>query len=79
MSLWRRSRNTSAGLAAKGVEVTDVVNHDDSSEQQSPEVNETTFVRSIYFFDPDGILLEFAGWTREFAEQDIKHTPASAS
>ncbi len=66
-------------LAAKGIEVTDVVNHDDSSEQQSPEVNETTFVRSIYFFDPDGILLEFAGWTREFAEQDVKHTPASAS
>ena len=28
-------------------------------------------VRSIYFFDPDGILLEFAAWTRGFTEQDV--------
>ncbi len=66
-------------LTAKGIEVTDVVNHDDSPEQQSPEVNEGTFVRSIYFFDPDGILLEFAAWTREFTEQDVKHEAARAS
>ncbi len=65
-------------LTAKGIDVTDVVNHDDSPEQQSPEVNEGTFVRSIYFFDPDGILLEFAAWTRGFTEQDVKHIPATA-
>ena len=34
-------------LTAKGIDVTDVVNHDDSPDQQSPEVNESTFVRSI--------------------------------
>ena len=53
-------------LLAKGVEVTVVVNHDpDAPNQMAPELNETTLVRSIYFFDPDGILLEFAGWVRE--------------
>ena len=65
-------------LLHRGVEVTEVINHDDSPRQASPEVHEGTFVRSIYFFDPDGILLEFAGWTREFTEQDVTHTPARA-
>ena len=31
----------------------------------APKPSATTLVRSIYFFDPDGILLEFAAWTRE--------------
>jgi catechol 2,3-dioxygenase-like lactoylglutathione lyase family enzyme len=53
-------------LLAKGVEVTEVVNHDpDAPNQMTPEPSATTLVRSIYFFDPDGILLEFASWTRE--------------
>jgi catechol 2,3-dioxygenase-like lactoylglutathione lyase family enzyme len=63
-------------LVEKGIEVTEVVNHDDSADQVSPEPNETTFVRSIYFFDPDGILLEFAAWSRELTEADVKHRPA---
>jgi hypothetical protein len=36
------------------------------------------FVRSIYFMDPDGILLEFAAWTRELGPGDVSHTPARA-
>ena len=40
-------------LKAAGVDVTEVVNHDDSEAGASPEINETTFVRSIYFKDPD--------------------------
>lgn len=66
-------------LRAKGVEVTEVINHHDSPQQVSRVVNENTFVRSIYFFDPDGVLLEFAGWTREFGEGDIRHQPATAA
>ncbi|MEW6297245.1 MAG: VOC family protein [Thermodesulfobacteriota bacterium] len=66
-------------LIAKGIEVTDIINHDDTPRQVNPTVNDTTFVRSIYFFDPDGILLEFAGWTREFGEGDVRHTPATAA
>ncbi len=58
-------------LKAAGVEITEVVNHDASETQASPEVTDTTFVRSIYFKDPDGILLEFASWTRELNESDV--------
>jgi len=36
------------------------------------------FVRSIYFQDPDGILLEFACWTRQFGPDDVSHQPAGA-
>ena len=68
-----------AKLQAKGVEVTEVINHDESPQQVTPTVNDTTFVRSIYFFDPDGILLEFAGWTREFGEGDVRHKPVTAA
>ncbi len=64
-------------LVASGVEVTEVVNHDDSPRGVSDEVNPTTFVRSIYFSDPDGILLEFAGWTRELGDTDVSHKPAT--
>jgi hypothetical protein len=37
------------------------------------------FVRSIYFQDPDGILVEFAAWTRELTDADVSHTPATAA
>ncbi len=67
-------------LRAKGVEVTEVINHDDTPQQVSRDINDSTFVRSIYFFDPDGILLEFAGWTRELGtEGDLRYKPATAA
>ena len=64
-------------LEAAGVECTPVVNHDDSETQASPTLTDTTFVRSIYFKDPDGILLEFAAWTRELDERDVNAEPMS--
>ena len=67
-------------LRAKGVEVTEVINHDDTPQQVNRTINDSTFVRSIYFFDPDGILLEFAGWTRELGtEGDLRYKPATAA
>ena len=36
------------------------------------------FVRSVYFFDPDGVLLEFAAWTKVFDERDVAHDPVQA-
>ena len=36
------------------------------------------YIRSIYFQDPDGILLEFACWLRGFRLDDVSHTPARA-
>src|ERR1700742_5165225 len=53
-------------LVARGIQATKIMNHDDSERQITLDVvTPSTFVRSIYFFDPDGICLEFASWTRE--------------
>ena len=65
-------------LRAAGIKCTEVYNHDDSETQASPELTDTTFVRSIYFKDPDGILLEFAAWTRELDERDVNVEPSAA-
>jgi catechol 2,3-dioxygenase-like lactoylglutathione lyase family enzyme len=65
-------------LHAKGIETSDVANHDDSEWQVSKELHDGVFIRSIYFFDPDGILLEFACWTRELNESDVNAAPATA-
>jgi len=64
-------------LVAKGIEATEVVNHADVPSGVSVSNDETVFVRSIYFFDPDGIQLEFAAWTRELNERDVSYSPAS--
>ncbi|HJN95452.1 MAG: glyoxalase [Gammaproteobacteria bacterium] len=66
-------------LEDAGVEVTKVVNHDDSPQQASPTITDSTFVRSVYFLDPDGIMLEFACWTRELDERDVNWDPAESS
>lgn len=60
-------------LVAKGIEVTEVVNHDDTASGVSDEINESTFVRSLYFKDPDGTQLEFAAWVRDLTEQDVEY------
>lgn len=65
-------------LRAKGVEVSAVVNHDDSETTIAKELHPGVFVRSVYFRDPDGILLEFAAWTREFGPEDVQVAPADA-
>ena len=48
-------------LAAKGVEVTGVVDHE--------------WAKSIYFKDPNGMQLEFCTYTRELNEDDAKMQP----
>jgi len=66
-------------LKAEGIAVSRVLNHDDSPAGVSREVHAGTFVRSFYFQDPDGALLEFACWTREFTEADVRHEPKTAA
>lgn len=51
-------------LRAAGVATSEVANHDDSELGVSDTWTDDTYVRSLYFQDPDGILLEFAAWTR---------------
>jgi catechol 2,3-dioxygenase-like lactoylglutathione lyase family enzyme len=66
-------------LTAKGVKASRVISHDDSPMQASLEVTPSTFVRSIYFYDPDGIALEFAAWTRTLGTAaDVAVKPAVA-
>jgi catechol 2,3-dioxygenase-like lactoylglutathione lyase family enzyme len=68
-------------LIGAGVEVTEIWNHDDSEWGLSPTPDgETVFVRSVYFRDPDGTLLELAAWTRTMGQPgDVRHTPATAT
>jgi hypothetical protein len=42
-------------------------------------VTDNVFVRSVYFFDPDGICLEFASWTRDLDARDLGVTPRSVA
>jgi catechol 2,3-dioxygenase-like lactoylglutathione lyase family enzyme len=69
-----------AQLQAAGVHVSVpiVVNHDDSPMGVSREMNDGVWVRSVYFRDPNGIMLEYAAIVRKFQPSDIAHAPARA-
>jgi hypothetical protein len=67
-----------ARLKAKGVKISMVMNHDDSPAQVTRELHPGVFVRSVYFFDPDGACLEFAAWTRPMTDADVAHDPMTA-
>lgn len=62
-------------LKAKGITCSPVLNHDDSEWGVAPELDDGVFVRSVYFFDPDGVLLELAAWTRALTPADVAHEP----
>lgn len=68
-------------LVAKGIQVTPILHHADVPSGYVPAADDTTFISSFYFFDPDGILLEFAANVRELGdpERDIQHLPATES
>jgi hypothetical protein len=40
-------------------------------------MHDGVFVRSVYFTDPNGIMLEFAATTRSFTPEDVRHAPAT--
>lgn len=50
-------------LVKKGVDCTPLVNHDDvvtgEDARTAGQMTDKTWLRSFYFFDPDGIMLEF--------------------
>lgn len=52
-------------LIAKGIKLSDTMNHDNSEAQLSSTLTDEVYVRSMYFFDPDGVCLEFAAWTNK--------------
>ncbi|MEO1376716.1 MAG: VOC family protein [Cyanobacteria bacterium J06635_10] len=67
-------------LISKGIQTTPILHHADVPAGYVPEPDESTFISSFYFFDPDGILLEFAANTRELGdpEKDIQHQPKTS-
>jgi len=63
-------------LKQKGVKLA-VLNHNDPPDPHaSLEQREHTWIRSMYFADPNGIWMELAAYTREFEEKDVAHQPA---
>lgn len=56
-----------------------VVNHDDSETGVARKLHPGVFVRSVYFTDPNGIMMELAAFTRDFGPEDVKHEPAKAT
>lgn len=66
-------------LIDKGVTVGPVLNHDNSPAQVAPKMRPGVYVRSFYFTDPDGILLEFACWTEEFTPEASPAVPKTAA
>jgi catechol 2,3-dioxygenase-like lactoylglutathione lyase family enzyme len=66
-------------LEERGVEVSRILDHDDSPGTVAREFHPGVFVRSFYFRDPDGVLLEFAAWTRPMGPDDVAHDPVDAT
>ena len=62
-------------LRERGVECTEVLRHDDSEWGVANAMHPGVFVKSVYFFDPDGICLEFAAWTRTLGPDDVRQAP----
>ncbi|BAY82387.1 glyoxalase/bleomycin resistance protein/dioxygenase [Calothrix parasitica NIES-267] len=64
-------------LNSKGIQTTPILHHADVPSGYVAEPDASTFISSFYFFDPDGILLEFAANTRKLGnlETDIQHQP----
>ena len=56
-----------------------VVNHDDSEMGVARKLHPGVFVRSVYFTDPNGIMMELAAFTRAFGPDDVRHEPARAT
>lgn len=65
-------------LKEHGVEVIPVVvNHDDSERTVAAEMHDGVFIRSVYFTDPNGIMMEFAANTKVLGPEDVRHEPAT--
>ncbi|MDB5480877.1 MAG: lactoylglutathione lyase [Caulobacteraceae bacterium] len=66
-------------LESTGIYVSPVMYHYATETGVGDEPDETLWLTSIYFRDPDGIQLEFGAWSRQLTDQDVGHTPATSS
>jgi catechol 2,3-dioxygenase-like lactoylglutathione lyase family enzyme len=65
-----------ARLRAKGLQC-HVINHSDGPDGAPAEPTDQTWVRSVYFTDPNGIKMELAALVRPFADSDILVDPVN--
>ena len=65
-------------LRARGVSLR-VINHEDSEQHSSPVVTDKTWIRSMYFTDPNGIHMELSALTRPYDGRDVSHDPVNAA
>jgi catechol 2,3-dioxygenase-like lactoylglutathione lyase family enzyme len=63
-----------ARLRSKGIACS-VINHSDGPDGHPAQPTDQTWIRSVYFTDPNGIKLEFAALTRPFVEADVAVEP----
>lgn len=65
-----------ARLRSKGIEC-HVINHSDGPDPAPAEPTDQTWIRSVYFTDPNGIKMELAALMRPFADSDILADPVN--
>ncbi len=65
-------------LRARGISLR-ILNHEDSDQHSSQTVTDKTWIRSMYFTDPNGIHMELAALTRPYRADDIRHDPVNAA
>jgi catechol 2,3-dioxygenase-like lactoylglutathione lyase family enzyme len=61
-------------LRSRGVELK-ILSHNDGEPHSSPDIRSNTWIRSMYFTDPNGIHMELAALTRPYNEGDVRHDP----
>lgn len=65
-------------LRERGVPVSKVTKHDNSEAGWARNDHDGVFLKSVYFFDPDGTLLEFAAWLKDpktMTDSDVNYRP----
>lgn len=64
-------------LKARGLDAK-VINHSDPPNEMSIDLTETTWIKSVYFTDPNGIKMEMAALTRPYTEDEPMIDPFDA-
>lgn len=66
-------------LEDRGIWVSPVMYHYECEHGIGNDPDETLWLSSVYFRDPDGIQLEFGAWSRRLTDADVSHKPATSS
>jgi catechol 2,3-dioxygenase-like lactoylglutathione lyase family enzyme len=64
-------------LRDRGVKVA-IINHNDGPDARRADLTPNTWIRSMYFADPNGICMEFAALVRPYRADDVNLPPVDA-